>query len=322
MNNIFLLLTIISFLGIPFFMAWAVICMIRKRPSKKRFKYAGASALALVAGLIGFGITMDKVIEPEDIVLSIPGYQEEYDVNTEIPVNITVLPENADAGSLEYISDGGTLTFSESGIITGSLEGSFNIYVKSGDVTSDIISIHVVDIAAREEAERQRAAEEQALKEATQKRLEEEKAAEEAQRKRQEAEKAAEEAEQKRLREEKAAEEAEQKRAAEEKAAAETAQQKPSQEQAAAESQQTQTVQDSAAQANTSQGGTGNNFNTYDNASQQQTSATYVLNTNTHKIHYPSCHSVRKIAPQNYATSNSSVEELVGQGYTTCGNCF
>ncbi len=303
-------------------MAWAVICMIRKRPSKKRFKYAGASALALVAGLIGFGITMDKVIEPEDIVLSIPGYQEEYDVNTEIPVNITVLPENADAGSLEYISDGGTLTFSESGIITGSLEGSFNIYVKSGDVTSDIISIHVVDIAAREEAERQRAAEEQALKEATQKRLEEEKAAEEAQRKRQEAEKAAEEAEQKRLREEKAAEEAEQKRAAEEKAAAETAQQKPSQEQAAAESQQTQTVQDSAAQANTSQGGTGNNFNTYDNASQQQTSATYVLNTNTHKIHYPSCHSVRKIAPQNYATSNSSVEELVGQGYTTCGNCF
>ncbi len=31
MNNIFLLLTIIGFLGIPFFMAWAVICMIRKR---------------------------------------------------------------------------------------------------------------------------------------------------------------------------------------------------------------------------------------------------------------------------------------------------
>lgn len=58
--------------------------------------------------------------------------------------------------------------------------------------------------------------------------------------------------------------------------AAEEAQQKPSQEQAAAESQQTQTVQDSAAQANTSQGGTGNNFNTYDNASQQQTSATYL----------------------------------------------
>ena len=200
MNNIFLLLTIISFLGIPFFMAWAVICMIRKRPSKKRFKYAGASALVLVAGLIGFGITMDKLIEPEDIVLSIPGYQEEYDVNTEIPVNITVLPENADAGSLEYISEGGALTFSESGIITGSLEGSFNIYVKSGDVTSDIISIHVVDIAAREEAERQRAAEEQALKEATQKRLEEEKAAEEAERKRQEAEKAAEEAELKRKR--------------------------------------------------------------------------------------------------------------------------
>ncbi len=319
MNNIFLLLTIISFLGIPFFMAWAVICMIRKRPSKKRFKYAGASALVLVAGLIGFGITMDKLIEPEDIVLSIPGSQEEYDVNTEIPVNITVLPENADAGSLEYISEGGALTFSESGIITGSLEGSFNIYVKSGDVTSDIISIHVVDIAAREEAERQRAAEEQALKEATQKRLEEEKAAEEAERKRQEAEKAAEEAEQKRLREEKAAEEAEQKRAAEEKAAEEAQREAAAQKKAAEEKAAAETAQQKPSQE---QAGTGNNFNTYDNASQQQTSATYVLNTNTHKIHYPSCHSVRKIAPQNYATSDSSVEELVGRGYTTCGNCF
>lgn len=64
------------------------------------------------------------------------------------------------------------------------------------------------------------------------------------------------------------------------------------------------------------------NFDTYNNQSQQQTTATYVLNTSTKKIHHPSCKSVKKIAPQNYATSNASLEELMAQDYTTCGNCF
>ena len=68
--------------------------------------------------------------------------------------------------------------------------------------------------------------------------------------------------------------------------------------------------------------GNENNFNTYDNKEQQQTTANYVLNTNTMKIHYPSCSSVAKIAPQNYSTSNQSVAELQAQGYTTCGRCF
>lgn len=73
-----------------------------------------------------------------------------------------------------------------------------------------------------------------------------------------------------------------------------------------------------------SSGGSGDesNFNTYDNAGQQNTEAAYVLNTNTMKIHHPSCKSVKKIAPQNYSTSNLSVDELIGQGYSTCGNCF
>ena len=73
-----------------------------------------------------------------------------------------------------------------------------------------------------------------------------------------------------------------------------------------------------------SSGGNGDasNFNTYNNVEQQQTAAAYVLNTNTMKIHHPGCKSVPKIAPQNYAVSNASVEELLAQGYTTCGNCF
>ena len=66
----------------------------------------------------------------------------------------------------------------------------------------------------------------------------------------------------------------------------------------------------------------GDNFNTYDNQEQQNTTEQYVLNTNTMKIHYPGCSSVPKIAPHNYATSSLSVSELEAQGYTTCGRCF
>lgn len=67
---------------------------------------------------------------------------------------------------------------------------------------------------------------------------------------------------------------------------------------------------------------TENNFDTYNNVEQQQTTANYVLNTSSQKIHHPSCSTVPKIAPQNYATSNQSVEELIAQGYSTCGICF
>lgn len=68
-------------------------------------------------------------------------------------------------------------------------------------------------------------------------------------------------------------------------------------------------------------GGNGSNFDTYDNPEQQQTDAARVLNTNTMKIHYPSCSEVKKIAPQNYSTSNLTESELIAQGYTTCGRC-
>lgn len=67
--------------------------------------------------------------------------------------------------------------------------------------------------------------------------------------------------------------------------------------------------------------GNGDNFNTYDNEGQQHTSQTWVLNTSSMKIHYPSCSQVKKIAPQNYSTSNLSESELIAQGYTTCGVC-
>ena len=68
--------------------------------------------------------------------------------------------------------------------------------------------------------------------------------------------------------------------------------------------------------------GDGSNFDTYNNAEQQNTTETWVLNTSSKKIHHPSCKSVKKIAPQNYSTSSESLDVLLSKGYDTCGNCF
>lgn len=65
-----------------------------------------------------------------------------------------------------------------------------------------------------------------------------------------------------------------------------------------------------------------NNFDTYDNKEQQNTEQQYVLNTETKKIHLPSCRTVPKIAPENYATTNSDIDSLKSQGYDACGICL
>lgn len=68
-------------------------------------------------------------------------------------------------------------------------------------------------------------------------------------------------------------------------------------------------------------GGSGSNFNRYNNESQQKTSATYVLNTSTHVFHRPSCRDVKRIAAQNYATSSESRDSIIARGYRSCGHC-
>lgn len=65
----------------------------------------------------------------------------------------------------------------------------------------------------------------------------------------------------------------------------------------------------------------GSNFNTYNNEQQQETSASYVLNTATMVFHRPYCRDVPKIAPQNYSTSNQSRSSLIESGYRSCGHC-
>lgn len=75
-----------------------------------------------------------------------------------------------------------------------------------------------------------------------------------------------------------------------------------------------------SASSSGSNGGS-SNFYTYDNDEQQKTEDSWVLNTSSMKIHYPTCSEVKKIASKNYSTSNLSESELISNGYTTCGRC-
>lgn len=288
-----IILLLIFFFPIGLYLMW------RYGKWNKTVKIVVTAALVI----IGIGSLFTPKVKVDSIALSIPDVQEEYDINTDIPVDIVITPEDATSKDLEYFTSDESVTFENSEIETGSEEGSYEVYVQADGVQSNVITINVVDIAAREKAE----------KEAEEKRLAEEQAAKEAE------EKAKKEAE------EKAAAEAEAQRLAEEKAAKEQAEKE-----AVAKASTSTSVaavaagsesQSSSSSSGSSGSGDGGNFNTYDNAQQQDTSASYVLNTSTMKFHRPSCSSVKKIAPQNYSTSNNSREELISQGYSPCGKC-
>lgn len=47
----------------------------------------------------------------------------------------------------------------------------------------------------------------------------------------------------------------------------------------------------------------------------------YVLNTSSHKFHYPDCYSVAQISAKNYVVSYEDRATLISQGYSPCGNC-
>lgn len=48
---------------------------------------------------------------------------------------------------------------------------------------------------------------------------------------------------------------------------------------------------------------------------------TYVLNVNTKKFHYSDCSSAKKIKAENRGSYTGSRDELIGMGYSPCGNC-
>ncbi len=47
----------------------------------------------------------------------------------------------------------------------------------------------------------------------------------------------------------------------------------------------------------------------------------YVLNTNTHRFHYPDCKSVSDMKDKNKEEFHGSRDELISMGYQPCGNC-
>lgn len=49
-------------------------------------------------------------------------------------------------------------------------------------------------------------------------------------------------------------------------------------------------------------------------------SCKYILNTNTMKIHYPDCSSVKKMKEENTAYTND-YDQAIDDGYKPCGNC-
>ncbi len=109
--------------------------------SKKRIIIGGIAVLAIIGAL-----TPDKKVE--SIEISIPNYQQKYDINTEIPVDISILPDGANTDSLEYIAVPDSITFSDSILNTGNSEGTYDIYIVSDDIKSNILSINVVDISS------------------------------------------------------------------------------------------------------------------------------------------------------------------------------
>ena len=64
--------------------------------------------------------------------------------------------------------------------------------------------------------------------------------------------------------------------------------------------------------------------NSWADGSQKEPTTTnvdYVLNTNSKKIHLPSCSQVSSIKPENKKTTNQSKQDLQDQGYAPCKTC-
>ena len=65
----------------------------------------------------------------------------------------------------------------------------------------------------------------------------------------------------------------------------------------------------------------GSGQNTGGAAGAGTTAGSYVLNTNSHKFHLPSCSSVDTISPKNRKDVNESREQIVSEGYAPCKRC-
>ena len=73
----------------------------------------------------------------------------------------------------------------------------------------------------------------------------------------------------------------------------------------------------SSAEAQTSNGAVSGESQDGNNAK----AATYVLNMNTRKFHYPDCNSVKQMKDKNKEVVEKTRDEVISMGYDPCGNC-
>ena len=299
-------------------------------PDKQKKYTIGISAASALSLICFICMIINSLLTPDSLILSPSMESQELSVNSDYIIHVQYEPANASLSNVTYNIDHpnlASITFDadQPSVLTlhTKEEGSVCISAVTGTVESNVLSYEIIDydrIAREQLAAAEKAAEEQRRKEAE---AEEQRRQAEAEEQRRQAEAEAEEqrrqAEAEEQRRQAEAEAEEQRRQAE-------AEEQRRQAEAEAEEQrrQAEAEQLAAASSNGSSGSgsNGNSFNTYDNSEQQKTESTYVLNTSTKRIHHPSCSSVPKIAPRNYATSSETLEELTAQGYKTCGKCF
>lgn len=166
-------LALIGFLGFFITNIYMIIQAVKKKFRKKLLL---PPLICFILFIIGASLMPSSTkVAIKTIQISLENQETEYDINQTIPVSISVEPSDADISDLTYISSAGksdTFTFTDNKIETGTAEGSYEIYVKCGDIESNKLSITVVDVAARKaaqeqaELETQKQAELEALEEA------------------------------------------------------------------------------------------------------------------------------------------------------------
>lgn len=149
----------LALIGLLGFFITNIYMIIQAVKKKFRKKLLLPPLICFILFIIGASLMPSSTkVAIKTIQISLENQETEYDINQTIPVSISVEPSDADISDLTYISSAGksdTFTFTDNKIETGTAEGSYEIYVKCGDIESNKLSITVVDVAARKAAQEQ-----------------------------------------------------------------------------------------------------------------------------------------------------------------------
>lgn len=136
-------------------------------PKKKKGKGCLTSFVILFL-LAGIGSCMSGNNAPEKLLLS--AYDQMYDINESIPIELDIEPSDADINDIECKSSGGEFTYNDGKLsFIASKDGVYKLTVVCGDIKSNTIKVTVEDkkaIAEKKEAEAKKKAEEEAQKKA------------------------------------------------------------------------------------------------------------------------------------------------------------